>query len=243
MTFHFVDSYAADLTQAFDDAQFAFKATALRGVQQQRDRWKRGMTVLDNNIGEGLGQVYVRKHFVPETKAKMDELVTNLRAAMKQRLMQLSWMDDATRAEALKKLDSFEARIGYPDKWRDYSALVVERGKHFENMRNSRLFEWERRVKRINEPVDRAEWDMTPQTLDAYYNPLKNQMTFPAGILQPPLFDPNADPAVNYGGIGAVIGHEIGHGFDDQGRERRPGDWARSTRRIARWRVRASMAS
>jgi putative endopeptidase len=219
MTFHFVDAYSNSLTKALDDAQFEFHAKALRGVQQQRDRWKRGMTFLDDAIGEGLGQIYVRKHFVPETKAKMDDLVVNLRAAMKERLTHLAWMDDATRAEALKKLDSFEARIGYPAKWRDYSAMVIERGKHFENLRNSRVFEWERRVKRIKEPVDRAEWDMTPQTMDAYYNPLKNQITFPAGILQPPMFDPNADPAVNYGSIGAVIGHEIGHGFDDQGRE------------------------
>jgi len=219
MTFHFVDSYSADLPKAFDDAQFEFRAKALRGVQKKRDRWKRGMTVLDNEIGEGLGQIYVRKHFVPETKAKMDELVANLLTATRQRLENLAWMDDATRAEALKKLATFEPRIGYPDKWRDYSALVVERGKHFENTRNARLFEWERRAKRLKEPVDRSEWDMTPQTLDAYYNPLKNQITFPAGILQPPMFDPNADPAVNYGAIGAVIGHEIGHGFDDQGRE------------------------
>ena len=129
-------------------------------------------------------------------------------------------MDDATRAEALKKLATFEPRIGYPDKWRDYSALTVERGKHFENARNAREFEWElpRRAPR-SEPVDRAEWGMTPQTMNAYYNPLKNQIMFPAAILQPPFFDPNADPAVNYGAIGAVIGHEITHGFDDQGRE------------------------
>jgi len=219
MTFHLVDSYSTDLPKAFDVAQFEFRGKALRGVPQQRDRWKRGMTVLDNEIGEGLGQIYVRKHFVPETKAKMDELVANLLAATKQRLEGLAWMDDATRAEALKKLATFEPRIGYPDKWRDYSALIVERGKHFENTRNARIFEWERRAKRLKEPVDRTEWDMTPQTLDAYYNPLKNQITFPAGILQPPMFDPNADPAVNYGAIGAVIGHEIGHGFDDQGRE------------------------
>ncbi len=155
MTFHFVDSYATDLTKALDEAQFEFRGTALRGVQQQRDRWKRGMTLIDNNVGEGLGQIYVRKHFVPETKAKMDELVANLLAATKQRLEHLAWMDDATRAEALKKLATFEPRIGYPDKWRDYSALIVERGKHFENARNARVFEWERRVKRLNEPVDR----------------------------------------------------------------------------------------
>jgi endothelin-converting enzyme/putative endopeptidase len=219
MTFHFVDSYSTSLTKALDDAQFAFHGKALRGQERQRERWKRGMSLLDNSIGEGLGQVYVRKYFVPETKAKMDELVANLRAALKQRLEQSTWMDEGTRAEALKKLAAFEPRIGYPDKWRDYSAMVIEPGKNFENTRNARLFEWERRVKRLKEPVDRSEWEMTPQTVDAYYDPLKNQITFPAGILQPPLFDPNADPAVNYGAIGAVIGHEIGHGFDDQGRE------------------------
>jgi len=219
MTFHFVDAYSTDLPKAFDTAQFEFHSKALRGIQQQRDRWKRGMQLIDNSIGEGMGQIFVRKHFQPETKAKMDDLVANLRAALKQRLAASTWMDEATRAEALKKLDAFEPRVGYPDKWRDYSRLVVERGKHFENSRSARLFEWERKARRLKDPVDRSEWDMTPQTVDAYYNPLKNQITFPAGILQPPLFDPNADPAVNYGAIGAVIGHEIGHGFDDQGRE------------------------
>jgi putative endopeptidase len=219
MTFHFVDSYSPDLPKAFDTAQFEFHSKALRGIEQQRDRWKRGMQLIDNSIGEGMGQIFVHKHFAPQTKAKMDDLVANLRAALKQRLATLTWMDDATRAEALKKLDAFEPRVGYPDKWRDYSRLVVERGKNFENSRNARLFEWERKVNRLKDPVDRSEWDMTPQTVDAYYNPLKNQITFPAGILQPPLFDPNADPAVNYGAIGAIIGHEIGHGFDDQGRE------------------------
>ena len=219
MTFHFVDSYSTDLPKAFDTAQFEFHNKALRGIQQPRDRWKRGMQLIDNSIGEGMGQIFVRKHFAPETKAKMDDLVANLRAALKQRLAASTWMDDTTRAEAQKKLDTFEPRVGYPVKWRDYSRLVVERGKHFENSRNARRFEWERKVNRLKETVDRSEWDMTPQTVDAYYNPLKNQITFPAGILQPPLFDPNADPAVNYGAIGAVIGHEIGHGFDDQGRE------------------------
>jgi putative endopeptidase len=219
MTFHFVDAYATALPKAFDDAQFEFNAKALRGVEKQRDRWKRGLTLVDGSIGEGLGQIYVRKHFPPETKAKMDTLVANLRTALKERLATLAWMDDATRAEALKKLDAFEPRIGYPDKWRDYSALAIDRGKHFENVRNARVFDWERQVKRRHEPVDRAEWFMTPQTVDAYYNPQANQITFPAGILQPPFFDPNADPAVNYGAIGAIIGHEIGHGFDDQGRE------------------------
>jgi putative endopeptidase len=219
MVFHFVNSYASDLPKAFDDANFEFYSKALRGVEKQRERWKRGVQLLDNSIGEGLGEVYVKKHFPAETKAKMDELVKNLRAALAERLKQNTWMDEATKAEAQKKLDAFEPRIGYPDKWRDYSALVVEPGKHFENARAARVFEWNRIVKRIKEPVDRSEWYMTPQTVDAYYDSLKNQITFPAGILQPPFFDPNADPAVNYGAIGAIIGHEIGHGFDDQGRE------------------------
>jgi len=219
MTFHFVDSYGYALPKAFDDAQFDFYLKALRGVEQQRDRWKRGMVLVDAAIGEGLGQIYVRKHFTPATKAKMEQLVANLRAALRERLATLSWMDDTTRAGALKKLDAFEACIGYPDKWRDYSALNVVRGKHFENARNARLFDWQRRVKRFHESVDRGEWYMTPQTVGAYNAPIRNQITFPAGFLQPPFFDPNADAAVNYGAIGAIIGHEFSHGFDDQGRQ------------------------
>jgi endothelin-converting enzyme/putative endopeptidase len=170
-------------------------------------------------IGEGLGQIYVERHFPADAKAKMDTLVANLRAALKSRLEASTWMDDATRKEALAKLDKFEPRIGYPEKWRDYTALAIEPGKLFENLRASQKYEWDRQVARLKGPVDRTEWAMTPQTVDAYYNPLMNQITFPAGILQAPFFDPNADPAVNYGSIGAVIGHEIGHGFDDQGRE------------------------
>ena len=149
----------------------------------------------------------------------MDALVANLRTAMGERLKTLSWMDDATRAEALKKLATFEPRIGYPVKWRDYSAMAVEPGQIFENIRAARKFEWDRRVARLNQPVDRNEWSMNPQTVNAYYSALMNQITFPAAILQPPFFDPQADPAVNYGAIGAVIGHEMGHGYDDQGAE------------------------
>ncbi len=175
--------------------------------------------LLDNLIGEGVGEVYVAKYFPPDYKAKMDELVANLVAAMSQRLKTLAWMDDATRAEAEKKLATFDPRIGYPVKWRDYSAYTVEQGKLFENARNGTKFEWNRQVARLDEPVDRDEWGMNPQTVNAYYNPLVNQITFPAAILQPPFFDPYADAAVNYGAIGAVIGHEIGHGYDDQGRQ------------------------
>ena len=219
LTFHVVHDRAVDLPRAFDEAHFDFDSKTLRGVEQQRDRWKRGITAVDGYIGEGLGELYVKKHFPPEHKAKMDELIANLRAALKSRIESSAWMDAATRAEALEKLKSFEARIGYPVKWRDYSGLTIERGKHFENATAARHFEWNRQAGRLKEPVDRAEWFMTPQTVNAYYDPQMNQINFPAGILQPPFFDPNADPAVNYGSIGAVIGHEIGHGFDDQGRE------------------------
>jgi putative endopeptidase len=219
LAFHLASDYAADLPKAFDQANFDFYSKALRGIEVQRDRWKRGVTLLDVQIGEGVGELYVAKYFPPDHKAKMDALVSNLRVAMGQRLKSLSWMDEPTRAEALKKLSTFDPRIGYPVKWRDYSALNVEPGKIFENVRNARKFEWNRQVAQLNQPVDRDEWGMNPQTVNAYYDPLMNQITFPAAILQPPFFDPNADAAVNYGAIGAVIGHEMGHGFDDQGRE------------------------
>jgi endothelin-converting enzyme/putative endopeptidase len=219
LAFHLATDYASNLPKAFDDANFEFYRKALAGVEVQRDRWKRGVQLLDGLIGEGVGELYVAKFFPPDHKAKMDELVANLRVAMAERLETLAWMDEVTRAEAAKKLATFDPRIGYPVKWRDYSAYTVENGKLFENVRNGRRFAWNRQVARLGQPVDREEWGMNPQTVNAYYNPLVNQITFPAAILQPPFFDPNADPAVNYGAIGAVIGHEIGHGYDDQGRE------------------------
>ncbi len=218
LRFHIASDNAMHLPKAFDDANFDFYGRTLRGVQAKRDRWKRGVTLLDQNIGEGLGEAYVAKFFPPEHKAKMDALVANLRTALRGRLEKLPWMDEPTRAEALKKLGTFESRVGYPTKWRDYSALEVEKGRHFENVANARRFEWNRQVSRLGQPVDRDEWGMNPQEVNAYYHPLMNQITFPAAILQPPFFDVHADPAVNYGAIGAVIGHEIGHGFDDQGR-------------------------
>lgn len=218
LAFHIASDNAAHLPKAFDDASFEFFGKTLRGVQVKRERWKRGVTLLDENIGEGVGEVYVAKFFPPEHKARMDALVVNLRRALEGRLEELPWMDEPTRAEALKKLARFEPRVGYPTKWRDYSTMTVEKGKHFENMAHARAFEWKRQVAHLGQPVDRAEWGMNPQTVNAGYNPLMNQITFPAAILQPPFFDVNADPAVNYGAIGAVIGHEIGHGFDDQGR-------------------------
>lgn len=219
LRFHIASDYAPYLPAAFDQANFDFYSKTIRGIEQQRERWKRGVTLLDRYIGEGLGELYVERHFPADNKAQMEELVRNLRASLKSRLEGLEWMDDPTRNAALTKLSTFEPRIGYPDTWRDYSGLTIEPDKLFENVEAARRFEWHRQLERIDDPVDRAEWEMNPQTVNAYYNPLMNQITFPAAILQPPFFDPHADPAVNYGAIGAVIGHEIGHGFDDQGRQ------------------------
>ena len=223
LAFHLADDASDYLPKAFDDASFAFHSKVLRGVEVQRERWKRGVALLDGLIGQGLGELYVARHFPPGHKAAMDALVANLRTAMGERLKTLAWMDDKTRAEAQKKLATFEPRIGYPSKWRDYSAFTVDKASLFENVRRGREFDWRRRVARLGGPVDRTEWGMLPQTVNAQYSPSMNQITFPAAILQPPFFDPAADPAVNYGGIGAVIGHEMGHGFDDQGRESRRG--------------------
>ncbi len=217
LTFHIASDNGAYLTKAFDDARFDFFSKTLAGVTAKRDRWKRGVQLLDRTIGEALGEAYAAKFFPPENKTKMEALVGNLHTALESRLKTLAWMDDPTRAEALKKLANFEVRVGYPNKWRDYSAMQVDKAKLFENVMAANRFEWNRQVARFGQPVDREEWGMNAQTVNASYNPLMNQITFPAGILQPPFFDVNADPAVNYGAIGAVIGHEIGHGFDDQG--------------------------
>ncbi len=217
LAFHIASDNASYLTKAFDDARFDFYNKTLSGVTVKRDRWKRGVQVIDRNIGEALGEAYAAKFFPPENKAKMEALVANLHTALESRLKTLAWMDDPTRAEALKKLANFEVRVGYPNKWRDYSAMQVDKAKLFENIVAARKYEWNRQVARLGGKVDRDDWDMNAQTVNANYNPLMNQITFPAGILQPPFFDVNADPAVNYGAIGAVIGHEIGHGFDDQG--------------------------
>ena len=217
LIFQIASANAAYLPKAFDDASFEFFGKTLRGTTAKRDRWKRGVTLLDGNMGEALGEAYAAKFFPPENKAKMDALVANLNTALKSRIEALEWMDEPTRAQALKKLANFEVRVGYPNKWRDYSAMQIDKTKLFENIMAARQFEWNRQVARLGDPVDREEWGMNAQTVNASYNPLMNQITFPAGILQAPFFDVNADPAVNYGAIGAVIGHEIGHGFDDQG--------------------------
>ena len=221
--FHHADDIAPFLSKRFVDANFEFRSKFLQGQPQQRERWKRGVTFAENSMGEAIGRDYVGLYFKPDAKAKMDRLVTDLRAAMRARIERLDWMGPDTKQEALKKLENFGLKIGYPDKWRDYSALQVVDGDLVGNLERASRFEWDYRRNRIDQPVDEAEWGMTPQTVNAYYSPVKNEIVFPAAILQPPFFDPDADPAVNYGAIGGVIGHEITHGFDDQGRK---GDWA-----------------
>jgi len=217
--FSITDEIAPLLSKRFVDAAFEFRAKFLNGQPQQRERWKRGVTFAENAMGEAIGRDYVRLYFPPDSKAKMDALVANLRTAMGARIRGLNWMGPATKAEALKKLEGFDVKIGYPEKWRDYSGLQVVPGDLVGNAERAARFEWDYRRNRIDQPVDKAEWGMTPQTVNAYYNSVKNEIVFPAAILQPPFFDPDADPAINYGGIGGVIGHEITHGFDDQGRK------------------------
>jgi putative endopeptidase len=217
--FGVIDQAAPFLSKAFVDANFEFRAQTLLGQPAQRDRWKRGVTLVGNQLGEAVGKVYVEDYFPPESKAKMKELVEDLRAAMKIRIQNLDWMSPATKEKALAKLAAFNVKIGYPDKWRDYSKLVIKSDDLVGNVDRAQQFQWAYDVGKLNGPVDRQEWGMFPQTVNAYYDPTMNEIVFPAAILQPPFFDPDADPAVNFGGIGAVIGHEMSHGFDDEGRK------------------------
>jgi predicted metalloendopeptidase len=219
LTFHYLSDHAGYLPKRFDDARFAFYGQTLRGQPQQRDRWKRAVDEVNGALGELVGQLYVARYFPPESKAKMQELVANLRASLSERIDALTWMTPETKSRAHEKLATFTPKIGYPDAWKDYSALQISRDDLIGNVRRAAQWRWQYQVARLDKPVDRQEWQMTPQTINAYYNPLNNEIVFPAAILQPPFFDPNADAAVNYGAIGAVIGHEMGHGFDDQGRK------------------------
>ena len=212
-----ISARAAYLNDEIVNANFDFYGKTLSGTEELRDRWKRGVGVIEGNLGEELGKEYVAVHFPPEHKAKMLKLVDNLLEAYRQSISTLDWMTDETRERALEKLEKFVTKIGYPDEWRDYSALELVEGDLLENLRRSSLFEHNFQLDRIGQPVDKHEWLMSPQTVNAYYMPPANEIVFPAAILQPPYFDPEADDATNYGGIGAVIGHEIGHGFDDQG--------------------------
>jgi len=217
--FHTADDAAPLLSSAFVDAQFEFRNKFMQGQPLQRDRWKRGVAFAENAMGEAIGRDYVGLYYPAESKAIMDEMVANLRVAMKNRIEGLTWMSAPTKVQALDKLQSFGLKIGHPDQWRDYAGYEVRNGDLFGNAERGARFEWDYRRNRIGQGVDEAEWGMTPQTVNAYYSPVKNEIVFPAAILQPPFFDPKADPAVNYGAIGGVIGHEISHGFDDQGRK------------------------
>jgi putative endopeptidase len=217
LRFHVINSAAAGLSKPFVDANFAFFSTTLRGVKEQLPRWKRCVAGTDRALGEALGQEYVKQAFPPAAKARMLEMVNNLGAALGADIKSLQWMNDATKAQAVAKLNAFTRKIGYPDKWRDYSALKVDRGLYAQNVLRSRGFETRYEMDKIGKPVDRNEWGMSPPTVNAYYNPSRNEIVFPAGILQPPFYDPNRDDAYNYGAAGAVIGHEMTHGFDDQG--------------------------
>lgn len=212
-----LNSYAGKLNASFDNEHFAFYSKTLQGTEQQEARWKRAVSAVNGLLGEMVGKVYVEKHFKPEAKARMSSLVENLRVAYAQSIQQLDWMGNETKKQALEKLRKFKPKIGYPDKWKDYSALTIQGDELVGNFIRASIVNHNRDINKLGKPIDKDEWFMTPQTVNAYYNPNMNEIVFPAAILQPPFFNMAADDAVNYGGIGAVIGHEMGHGFDDQG--------------------------
>ena len=218
LAYHFVRTHAQYLPRAFDQANFDFFSHTLRDVPVQRARWKRGVELVNRDLGDEVGRIYVAEHFPPEAERQAGELVANLRAAYGERFQASAWMDEPTRKAALLKLSTFDPRLGHPKTYIDYSDLKISRTDLLGDSVRSEQFEWALQLKRFLKPVDKSLWNMVPQEVNAYYSPLTNQITFPAAILQPPYFDPNADPAVNYGGEGGVIGHEMGHGFDDQGR-------------------------
>jgi len=217
LRFHTVDGASPYLSDAFAQENYEFYGKTLNGQKEQKPRWKRVLGTIENGAGEAFGQLYVKVAFSPEAKAKMEVLVKNLAAALKERIQGLTWMSEETKAKAIAKWETFTPKIGYPDKWRDWSGLQTQRDSFLGNVRAANEFNYRFNLSKIGKPVDKTEWGMTPQTVNAYYNPLQNEIVFPAAILQPPFFDPNADDALNYGGIGAVIGHEMTHGYDDQG--------------------------
>jgi len=222
LTFHYVNAQADIMPTAFDDASFEFNGKVLTGQEQKRDRWKRAVFALSGQygnapLGEAVGAIYVKDHFTPQAKAAMEEMVGNLLAAYRKRIATLEWMSPETRKVAMRKAEAVRVKIGYPDKWRDYSALEVEPGDAYGNRKRATLWDWKRQADRLARKTDKDEWGMAPQTVNAYYNPTWNEIVFPAAILQAPFFDPNADAAINYGSAGGVIGHEMGHGYDDQG--------------------------
>jgi putative endopeptidase len=212
-----IRSSAPHLSSDFVNENFRFYGTTLQGSTELQPRWKRILQTINGLMGEALGELYVERAFSPVAKQRAREMVSNLLLAYRQRLEGNEWMDDSTKRAALKKLSTFGVKIGYPDVWKDYAALDIDRSSHMANLRRAAAFEFRRNLDRLGRPVDKNEWFMPPQTVNAYYNSSRNEIVFPAGILQPPFFDPDADDAVNYGGMGAVIGHEITHGFDDRG--------------------------
>jgi putative endopeptidase len=219
LRWHLLNTYADKLSSPFVQEDFHFKGTVLTGTPQNLPRWERVVQSTDQLLGEALGQLYVAKAFPPEAKNKAEALVANLKDTLRERLASLDWMQPKTREEALRKLDAMAVKIGYPAKWRDYSGLAVDKDIYALNVMEANVFQTRFDLDKVGKPVDRTQWDMTPPTVNAYYNPSLNEIVFPAGILQPPFFDPNVDDAVNYGGMGMVIGHELTHGFDDQGRK------------------------
>jgi len=233
LTYHYITDNAAVLPQAIDQENFAFYGTVLSGTPQQRERWKRGVREVDRALGDAIGELYVQKYFPPESKAKMQALVADLRVALGERIEALDWMTPETKKRAMEKLATISPKIGYPDKWKDYSALDIRRDDAVGNAERASLWEWHRELARLDKPVDRDEWRLHVTTINAQYNPLNNEIVFPAAVLQPPYFDPNADDAVNYGAIGEIIGHEMSHGFDDEGRKFGPdgrlSDWWTAT--------------
>ena len=216
-SFHIISGRASYLTDDLIEEDFDFYGRTLSGTQEVRDRWKRGVSLVEGALGEAVGEVYVARHFPAAHKEHMDRLVKTLIEAYRKSIKELDWMGEETKVKALDKLDAFDPKIGYPVKWKDYSALTIDPKDLVGNVRRANEVEMARDLDKVGKPIDRDEWHMTPQTVNAYYNPAMNEIVFPAAILQPPFFDPQAEDAVNYGGIGAVIGHEIGHGFDDQG--------------------------
>ncbi len=217
--FRVADQTASFLSRRFVEAHFEFHSKELAGQPEDRPRWKRGTQLVDGSLGESVGQEYVARYFPPESKAKMEELVGRVKGALRNRIEQLTWMTPESKAKALEKLNLFGVKIGYPNKWRDYSALKIDPTDLLGSVRRSAEFRWAYAVDKLGKPVDPEEWGMTPQTVNAYYSSTRNEIVFPAAILQAPFFDPDADMAINYGGIGGVIGHELTHGFDDQGRK------------------------
>jgi putative endopeptidase len=217
MTFHLISDMAGNLSEDFEKQSFSFYATTLRGTKVMKTRWKRALSKSNGNVGEQIGKLFVEKHFPEASKQKVLDLIGNINTVFKERVQKLEWMSEETKAKAMEKLSKFTYKIGYPDKWENYSSVDIQANTLAQNVMNMNYFEYKKNANRLGQPIDKDEWGMNPQTINAYYNPTMNEIVFPAAILQPPFFNPNADDAINYGGIGGVIGHEFSHGFDDQG--------------------------